>query len=176
MWIWNYIYVCLPLIYELFPLQTGGRSSMSNERDSEFVYNFLIICRYFNLVCNKRIILKQAEHSQVVKIFTFWTDYGGKYVIFFELSMSGNLLCTIRGDNIYYSSILRPLLFFIYAYQGNYYSCGTRQLPLAEQELLFILEQPSSLWVILCDALVFCVVFIDHWFLMSLSYCIVCLS
>ena len=62
---------CLPLIYELLPLQTGARSSMSNERDNEFLYNFLIICRYFNLVCNKRIILKQAEHSQVVKIFTF---------------------------------------------------------------------------------------------------------
>jgi hypothetical protein len=44
---------------------------MSNERDNEFVYNFLIICRYFNLVCNKMIILKQTEHSQVVKIFKF---------------------------------------------------------------------------------------------------------
>ena len=153
---------------------------MSNERDNEFLYNFLIICRYFNLVCNKRIILKQAEHSEVIKIFKFWTAYGGKYVIFVELSRSGNLLCTIRGDNIYYTSILRPLLLFIYAYQGNYYSCGTRQLPLAEQELLFIPENPSFfIWrfSFLCSVyrplvsyvikLLHCLSFLDLWLLVN---------
>jgi len=57
---------------------------------------------------------------------------------------------------------IKAIIDFTYAYQRNYYSCGTRQLPLAEQELLFIPEHPSSLWGCYCDALVFCIVFIDH--------------
>jgi hypothetical protein len=40
--------------------QNGIWSSIkSNEKEKEFEYNFLIICRYLNQVKNKRIILYQ---------------------------------------------------------------------------------------------------------------------
>jgi hypothetical protein len=40
--------------------QNGFWSSIkSNEKEKEFEYNFLIICRYLNQVKNKRIILYQ---------------------------------------------------------------------------------------------------------------------
>jgi hypothetical protein len=52
--------------------QNGIWSSIkSNEKEKEFEYNFLIICRYLNQVKNKRIIL-----YQIVFILTVWTDYG----------------------------------------------------------------------------------------------------
>ena len=43
---------------QLFPLQpeNGIQSSMSKEKDNKFEYNFLVICKYLNLVKNQRII------------------------------------------------------------------------------------------------------------------------
>ena len=46
--------------------QNGSLFSKSNGRDTTFEYNFLIICRYLNLVKNQRIALLQIENSQVV--------------------------------------------------------------------------------------------------------------
>ena len=46
--------------------QNGTRSRKSNGKDNECEYNFLIICKYLNLVKNKRIILRQTENSHVV--------------------------------------------------------------------------------------------------------------
>ena len=49
-------------------------SSKSNRKHNEFEYNFLIICRYLNLVKNKR---------KVVTFIFFLINYGN-FVIFLE--------------------------------------------------------------------------------------------
>jgi hypothetical protein len=45
-------------------------------------YNFLIICRYLNIVNNQSSILEQIENSQVITSLRFWTDYYGKNMLF----------------------------------------------------------------------------------------------
>ena len=76
--------------------QNGTRSSQSNGNDNECEYNFLIICKYLNLVKNKRIILRQTENSQVVTTLTFSTDFG-KYICYYYLTC----LHTLKGNNSY---------------------------------------------------------------------------
>ena len=51
------------------PGKNGTWSSKRNEKDSEFEYNFLIICRYLNLVKSLRIIVYQIEYSQIVTTY-----------------------------------------------------------------------------------------------------------
>jgi hypothetical protein len=62
--------------YFPYDMQNSIYSSKSNWKDKEFEYNFLIICRYLNLVQNQRIIVWQIENSQVVKTWKFWTKHG----------------------------------------------------------------------------------------------------
>ena len=67
------MFLCLFYTVSYFPYdeQNGRRSSKSNGKDNEFGYNFLIICRYWNLVKFQRIILEQIENSQVVTTLKF---------------------------------------------------------------------------------------------------------
>ena len=50
--------------------QNSTWSSKSNGKYN-FEYDFLIICRYFNLVKNQRTILLHTENSQVVTTLKF---------------------------------------------------------------------------------------------------------
>ena len=46
-------------------------TSKRNDKANEFEYNFLIICRYWDLVKNQRMISQQIENSEIVTTLKF---------------------------------------------------------------------------------------------------------
>ena len=48
--------LCFYTSYFLYNRQNGNRSSKRNRNDNEYEYNFLVLCRYLNLVESERII------------------------------------------------------------------------------------------------------------------------
>ena len=64
-------------------LQNGTMMiELEHGKDNQSEYNFLIVCRYLNLVNNLRIVLLQIKTSQVATTLKFCTDYGNKYMLF----------------------------------------------------------------------------------------------
>jgi hypothetical protein len=109
------LYVFIPLYANYFPYywQNGTRCSKSQEqycKANKFEYNFLMISRYFILVKIKRIYL--ATKKLHVDTLKFWTDYGGKYILFsLNFAYKGTLWPTLKGNNSYkrYNFIIRNL-------------------------------------------------------------------
>ena len=64
--------------YFHYDRENDTHSSKSNRNVKEFENNFLIFCRYLNLVKHEIIILYQIENSQVVAILKFCTGFWRK--------------------------------------------------------------------------------------------------
>jgi len=69
------LYIFIPFYKSYFPYgrQNDTSSSKSNKKHLEFEFNFILICRYLNLVKNQGIILQQIENSQVATTLKFYT-------------------------------------------------------------------------------------------------------
>ena len=90
------LYIFLPFLYELYPYdgQNGTQSSKSNGKDNKSEYNFIMSCRYLN------IVKKSEENFLVSRKFTSRYNikiYGKIYVIFIEPCMKRDLFSCIKG-------------------------------------------------------------------------------
>ena len=66
----------------------------SNGKDNKSEYNFLLICRYLNLVKNQDNFLANTNYN-----IKFWTNYGEKYMLFsLKLARKVTLLSPLKGN------------------------------------------------------------------------------
>ena len=78
--------------YLPYDRENGNLSSKRNGKDNEFEYNFLIICRYLNLVKNQRKIF--IAHCYNTKILNrLWEK---KYMLF-PLDLKEDIFSCIKG-------------------------------------------------------------------------------
>ena len=89
-----YIFMSFYTSYLPYDRENGNLSSKRNGKDNEFEYNFLIICRYLNLVKNQRKIF--IAHCYNTK--NFEQIMGKKiYVIFIKFCMKRDHLAHLKG-------------------------------------------------------------------------------